>query len=140
MAKFKIPVDLKSVSTEWPIAPAGTYPSVIKTAELKMSKRTNNPMVVLGLHPMQPLTCMAGQNQVIVEPSREKPLWNFYIVLTEAGAISQKQIEQAIGATWNMGQEIDTTELIGKQLNVTVSVETGDNGKPQQNIQNVSRL
>lgn len=140
MAKFKIPVDLKSVTTEWPIAPAGTYPCRIMTADVQMSKKTNSPMVVLGLHPMQDITCMAGDAQTVVKSTADKPLWKFYIVLTEKGAISQKQAEQALGASWNMGQELDTNEFLGKMVNVKVSVETGDNGKPQQNIDNISKL
>ena len=140
MAKFKIPVDLKSVTTEWPIAPAGTYPASIKTTELKVSKK-GNPMLVIGLHPLAPVLCMCGDQQKTVQP-QDRQIWTWYVVLSDdpQKGISLKQLQTAVGGNWNVGDEIDTNMLIGKMVNVTVSIDTGDNGKPQQGIDNVSKM
>lgn len=140
MAKFKIPLNLKDVTTEWPIAPAGTYPAAIKNVDLKQSKK-GNWMLVVALSPLSPVTCMCGDAQKVIQPT-DKPLWTWYVVISEDSnkAISLKQLQDATGFAWNMNDEVDTNVLLGKMVNIKVAVETGDNGKPQQQIENVSKM
>ena len=139
MGKFKIPTDLKSVAIEWPVANSGEYVANIRAAEFDTSKK-GNPMMVLDLHPAEPIPCMSGDAQVQATPGDKHSLWKFYVTLTAEAAISLKMLEQALEQSWSEGQEIDTLDIIGKRVKVMVSVKTNDKGKKFNQVETLSKI
>lgn len=115
---IKLDVDLNDVSTEFPIAPAGTYLCLITKVEKGLSQ-AQQPKLALVMSNQEPIVCQVGNNQ---ETVMGKELFRTSVSLQPKALFTLKQLVVAVGLP--LSRELDYSQLANKLVKVKVSVQT----------------
>lgn len=118
MGFINLNADLNAVTSEFPVAPAGTYPCQITKVE-EGESQSGNPKLVIGLTPTVPIECASGTGSKTLSGVE---LFRASVSLQPQALFTLKELLLAAKVSFTP-QGFDKDALLGQQVMVKVTKE-----------------
>ena len=132
---IEVGVDQNDVSTDFPIAPAGTYRCLITSVKPGTSQ-AQKPKLVFGYTPIDPIVCQQEGKDV---PVGGREIFRQSVSLAPNALFTLKGIQKAVGGAGWKGTKVNTDDFLQKSVMLTVSVGEKD-GRKFNSVTNVGKV
>jgi len=119
MSFINLGANLDEVTSEFPVAPAGTFPCQITSAKEDVSRESQQPVLIVQLTPTVPVECQVGKATKMVSG---QALFKISVSLQPQALFTLKDLLVAAGVPFSPNG-FDPDPLVGKMVNVRVSKE-----------------